>query len=435
MDAGAIDKLRAFIDMCKSNPVILHTPQLSFFKEYIESLGGKVPEPPKQEEKKPDPPAEEQPPAEEKAEKQAPEEDEEDLDTEEPEIEYEELIIPGVEGLEEEDVSKMEMGDQHKSPSDADQEKSTEMMGKGREAMGNGAFGDAVEALTAAIAADATGTRVFTLRAKCNLKLKKPKACVRDCNAALDRNPDSAAAFKFRGQAEAMLGQWQEAYQDLCKAQNIDFDDNIAETLPEIKANANKIKEHKRKYEILVEERARREKIRMRKKAQRDYKRSKAEDSCGGCSDPGCGAGNTGTSSGSGGAEFGGMPGAQGGGFPGGVDPSSFMTDPDIAEALQDPEVMAALMDMQSNPANIMKHMSNPKVWAKLQKVIGKMGGGMGMPGGMGGMPGGMGGMPGGMGGMGGMGGFPGAPPAAEPEPVPETQGSTGSAAFVDDID
>lgn len=39
-----------------------------------------------------------------------------------------------------------------------------------------------------------------------------------------------------------MLGQWQEAYQDLCKAQNIDFDDNIAETLPEIKANANKIK-------------------------------------------------------------------------------------------------------------------------------------------------------------------------------------------------
>lgn len=45
---------------------------------------------------------------------------------------------------------------------------------------------------------------------------------------------------------------------------------------------------------------------------------------------------------------------------------------------MQDPEVSAAFMDIQSNPANIAKHQSNPKVMAVLTKLMGSMGGGGG---------------------------------------------------------
>jgi len=75
-------------------------------------------------------------------------------------------------------------------------------------------------------------------------------------------------------------------------------------------------------------------------------------------------------------------------------------------------EVAAAFEDIKSNPMNILKYQSNPKV-AKViqilqQKVMGGAGGGM--PGGFGGMPGGM---PGGFGGM--PGGFPGGMPGGMP--------------------
>jgi suppressor of tumorigenicity protein 13 len=36
-------QLNGFIDLCKKDPKILLDPELAFFKNYIESLGGKVP--------------------------------------------------------------------------------------------------------------------------------------------------------------------------------------------------------------------------------------------------------------------------------------------------------------------------------------------------------------------------------------------------------
>ena len=101
--------------------------------------------------------------------------------------------------------------------------------------------------------------------------------------------------------------------------------------------------------------------------------------------------------------------------------------DPDLLTAFQDPEVANAFQDIMSNPANMSKYQSNPKVMNILTKLTSKLGGGGGaggFPGGMGGFPGGMGGFPGGMGGFpggfpGGMGGFGGsdAPPSAPKPP------------------
>lgn len=41
-----LDKLKSFVSMCRKNPSILNAPQLSFVKEFVEELGGKIPSPP-----------------------------------------------------------------------------------------------------------------------------------------------------------------------------------------------------------------------------------------------------------------------------------------------------------------------------------------------------------------------------------------------------
>jgi suppressor of tumorigenicity protein 13 len=42
--AAQLAQLNGFINCCQNDPKILHSPDLAFFKNYIESLGGKIPE-------------------------------------------------------------------------------------------------------------------------------------------------------------------------------------------------------------------------------------------------------------------------------------------------------------------------------------------------------------------------------------------------------
>ena len=65
----------------------------------------------------------------------------------------------------------------------------------------------------------------FAKRAECYLKLKKPMAAIRDCDAALAINPDSAKGAKVRGMARRVLGEYEAAVADLGTGQKIDFDE------------------------------------------------------------------------------------------------------------------------------------------------------------------------------------------------------------------
>lgn len=70
-----------------------------------------------------------------------------------------------------------------------------------------------------------------------------------------------------------------------------------------------------------------------------------------------------------------------GGGFGGFNMPKGFekiFQDSEVMSLLQDEGVLAAYMDIINNPANIAKHMSNPKVM-KLFSKIGNATGGFGM--------------------------------------------------------
>jgi suppressor of tumorigenicity protein 13 len=80
---------------------------------------------------------------------------------------------------------------------------------------------------------------LFAKRGQCFLKLNKPNACIRDCSRALEVNPDNAAAYKFRGRAHRLLGQWEDAARDLRNACKIDFDEQTDEWLREVTPNVS----------------------------------------------------------------------------------------------------------------------------------------------------------------------------------------------------
>ena len=64
---AAVDQLKGFITLCRSKPEVIHNEELSFFKDYLVSMGANLPPKPKEspketktEESKPSSAAEEQ---------------------------------------------------------------------------------------------------------------------------------------------------------------------------------------------------------------------------------------------------------------------------------------------------------------------------------------------------------------------------------------
>ena len=67
------------------------------------------------------------------------------------------------------------------------------------------------------------------------IKLKRPNAAIKDCNAAIQLNPDSAQSYKWRGRAHHLLGHWEDASKDFMTASKLDYDDDVQDWLKEIR--------------------------------------------------------------------------------------------------------------------------------------------------------------------------------------------------------
>jgi suppressor of tumorigenicity protein 13 len=245
-----------------------------------------------------------------------------------------------------------------------------------------GKLAEALEKYTGAVLAAPASALLYANRATVLLKLQQYAAAVRDCDEALNQNPDSAKALRVRGKARKALGQWEAALQDLSQAQQIDFDEGTVDDLKE--CSEKHVEAEKARASSKVEEeekkRKRAEEIRKAREEQANEARAAAREMPSGM--PG----------GMGG--MGGMPSGMGGMPPGFME--SILSDPDLAASMQNPKVVAAFselmsgpggpMGLMSNPAKLQELMADPDVGPVLQKLMSKFGGmGAGMPGGMGG--------------------------------------------------
>lgn len=125
--------------------------------------------------------------------------------------------------------------------------------------LSEGALEEAIPLFTQAIENNPQSAILYAKRAQCYIKLRKPNAAIRDCNRALEINENSQQALKWRGKANrsvkktkksfsfliiqlfscSMLGNWEAAYKDFCKAQISDFDEDVQTWCKEVEANVH----------------------------------------------------------------------------------------------------------------------------------------------------------------------------------------------------
>lgn len=241
------------------------------------------------------------------------------------------------------------------------------------DALNDGELEKAINLFTDAIKLNPRLAILYAKRASVYIKLQKPNAAIRDCDRAIEINPDSAQPYKWRGKAHRLLGHWEEAAHDLALACKLDYDDDASAMLKEVQPRAQKIAEHRRKYERKREEREIKERLERVKKAREEHERAQREEEA---------RRQTGSQYGSFPGGFpGGMPGAFAGGMPGMAGMTGMpglneiLSDPEVLAAMQDPEVMVAFQDVAQNPANMSKYQSNPKVMNLISKLSAKFGG------------------------------------------------------------
>ncbi|CAD1471518.1 unnamed protein product, partial [Heterotrigona itama] len=162
---------------------------------------------------------------------------------------------------------------------------------------------------------------------------------------------------------------------------------------------ARKIEEHKRKKERKIQEKLeceRQERLRKARESAKAYEE------------------NTRTSQ------------TDSGETPGMGDFYKFLNDPDVLNAFQDPEVAEAFKEISTNPTNIFKYQSNPKIMAFINKMASKFGGAGNMPDRFPGMMGGMPGFPGAGAGAGASAGAGAGAGAQTTTPKPKPQDDVG---------
>lgn len=236
-----------------------------------------------------------------------------------------------------------------------DQEAAARLKAQAAECAANGKLPEAIDMLTRALRLAPTKALYWSYRASYFLQCAQPGAALRDANRALKINPDNARALRIRGTINRHLGNWLEALSDLSKAQSVDYDEHIDSLLRFVKEKAAQVEKRRRQEEEAARQRQR-EAFRRQREAERARQEQEQEQSAGG------------------------------GGFPSGLPPGmeALFDDPEIREAMNDPEVASKVTGMMQNPAAALQLLADPKVGPLMRKVMAKAMGG----GGFGGMPG-----------------------------------------------
>ncbi|KAF2317557.1 hypothetical protein GH714_024509 [Hevea brasiliensis] len=259
MDAAKIADLKQFVDHCKSNPSILHDPSLTFFRTYLHSLGARIPLKLNriflQEKGDID-----MSNSNEDFNDQRSSEEGDNMIESDFELDDSDIVEPDNDPPQKMGNPAIEVTEEKQDAAQTEKVKAMEAISEGLDrnpiVQNLGALGESrVLEVASTDFPNAALSFTLSLLASVFVKLKKPNAAIRDANAALEINPDSAKGYKVRGIARAMLGQWEEAASDLHVASKLDYDEEIALVLKKVEPNARKIQEHRRKYERLRKER------------------------------------------------------------------------------------------------------------------------------------------------------------------------------------
>ncbi|CAL8274947.1 unnamed protein product [Lota lota] len=342
MDPKKLSDLKAFVQLCQSNSSVLHLPEMEFFRTWLKGLGGC--------------PCGPNPSAAHDA--AGISEDESDI-----EIDNEGVIEPDTD-------EPQEMGDfENLEVTEEMMDQANDKKMEAINALGEGDLQKALELFTEAIKLNPCVAIMYAKRASVYIQMKKPNAAKRDCDRAISINPDSAQPYKWRGKANKLLGNWEEAAKDLATACKLDYDEDASALLKEVQPKANRIIEHRRKYERKREEKEIKDKKERIKKAKEEHERAQKEEEArqaaggGGAGGfPGGAGGFPGGAGGAGGSPFG-MPGI-----------GDLLNDPEVLNAMKDQDVMDAFQDVAQNPANISKYQGNPKIMALITKLSAKFG-------------------------------------------------------------
>ncbi|KAF3700474.1 Hsc70-interacting protein [Channa argus] len=370
MDPRKVAELKGFVQLCESNPTILHLPEMDFFRTWLHTMGATIPPLSKTKESCQGgcpcgpPPTTASAPEPEPEPEAEPESSESEI-----EMDREGVIEPDTDEPQEMgEVDNIEVTDEMM---DQANEKKMEAIN----ALGEGDLPKAMDLFTEAIKLNPCVAILYAKRASVYIQMQKPNAAIRDCDRAISINPDSAQPYKWRGKAHRLLGHWEEAARDLATACKLDYDEDASAMLKEVQPKANKIMEHRRKYERKREEKEIKQRQAKIKKAREEHARAQREEEArqstgaGGGFFPGAAGFPGGAAGFPGGAA--GFPGGAAGGMPG---LGEFLKDPELLNAMKDPEVMAAFQDVAQNPANIAKYQNNPKIMALVTKLSAKFG-------------------------------------------------------------
>ncbi|KRY78704.1 Hsc70-interacting protein, partial [Trichinella pseudospiralis] len=333
-----VNLLRSFVQQCKKYPSLLHNPRISFYKEYLESLGATIP------------------PAQTDNAANNAQAGQKDKSSSESELEFSDADV-----MEPEEEMSLPFGDESVELTEEMIVNCDVKQQKAMEAAKKGDYEQALKLYSEAICLNPLSTLLYGRRAWVLLNLKKPMTAIRDCTKAINLNPNAAIAYKYRGKAYRMLGRWEDAYYDLCNANNLDYNEECYQWLKEVEEYAKKIFEHKRKKERKKHAKQPRGGVRGERSntaAANDEEKKKNPPS----------SENEKPKTGNPFADY---LGNMGGNMP---DLSDFnfgniMSDPEIMEALKDPELIKVFDDVKKNPMNLLKYQSNPKISKMLAKL------------------------------------------------------------------
>lgn len=219
--------------------------------------------------------------------------------------------------------------------------KSNEIYAEALKQLSEENYDKSIELFNEAINLNPSSAVLFAKRGQAYLEKDFPNACISDCTRSIELNANLAVAYKFRGRAYSVIGEWEKAAKDLRLACDMKFDTQIDIWLKVVEPNAKKIEQYK-----LQEERKRHEEE-ERKKLEKAQKEREAQSKASTSSDT-----NT---------------------EPNADDFYALFEDPEVTEAFADREVAAAFADIFSQPANIYKYQAKPKLMAQLSKLSKKL--------------------------------------------------------------